>query len=59
MLLSFIFLSFYLLHVVQKGVALEVDPTLSKTWGPGLNPSKLVFPARYFFVKLFDKNGNE
>jgi len=36
----------------------EIDLKKSRAYGPGLQPDKIVFPARYFFVELFDSKGN-
>lgn len=37
----------------------NVDPDRAITWGPGLQPSKIVLPARYFFVQLVDHAGKK
>ncbi|KAE8746961.1 hypothetical protein FOCC_FOCC006381 [Frankliniella occidentalis] len=34
----------------------DVDPSLSRAWGPGLHPESIVLPARYFFIQAVDKN---
>lgn len=38
---------------------IDVDHSKSVAWGPGLNPADLVFPARYFFVQLYDSTGQK
>uniref|UniRef100_A0A6P7F504 Protein O-glucosyltransferase 2-like n=1 Tax=Diabrotica virgifera virgifera TaxID=50390 RepID=A0A6P7F504_DIAVI len=34
----------------------DINVELSRVWGPGLTPEKIVMPARYFFVELVDVN---
>lgn len=59
-ILVLFYLSFLLTYVyAESQEEIEVEASKSQAWGPGLLPTKLVFPARYFFVKLCDKFGNE
>lgn len=37
---------------------LGVESQKVSVWGPGLEPDKLVMPARYFFVKYEPENNN-
>lgn len=50
----FLLCSLFIVEVIGGKVA--VDPKKCKVWGPGLNPDKIVLPARYFFVEAFDKH---
>ncbi|KAL7287094.1 hypothetical protein TKK_0018714 [Trichogramma kaykai] len=36
---------------------IDVDPTRTILWGPGLEPDKIVLRARYIFVQLVDHQG--
>nr|XP_023019502.1 KDEL motif-containing protein 1-like [Leptinotarsa decemlineata] len=36
----------------------DVNPKLSRIWGPGLTPDTIIMPARYFFVSLIDHKNN-
>ncbi|KAL0274123.1 UNVERIFIED_CONTAM: hypothetical protein PYX00_006622 [Menopon gallinae] len=57
---AFVFLlcQIFLFNISQQS-EIKVDPSKSMAWGPGLSPDKLVFPARYFFVQLFDETGDK
>nr|CAI5829084.1 unnamed protein product [Callosobruchus analis] len=37
--------------IIQPGLS-QVNTKEFKIWGPGLEPDKIVMPARYFFVEL-------
>lgn len=39
--------------------AVQINPAKTKVWGPGLHPTFITLPARYFFVQFFDTSGNE
>ncbi|KAJ8913564.1 hypothetical protein NQ315_017115 [Exocentrus adspersus] len=36
----------------------EVSAELSKVWGPGLAPDKIIMPARYFFIQVVNAANN-
>lgn len=38
--------------------AVLVESQKVSVWGPGLEPDKIVMPARYFFVKYKPENNN-
>nr|XP_045584389.1 protein O-glucosyltransferase 2-like [Procambarus clarkii] len=52
----FIFLS-VLCHA-QGGKKVKVDVKATRVFGPGLQPERIVFPVRYFFIEAYDKKGN-
>lgn len=54
-----IFVSICPFILVSPASKVEVDTGKSVVWGPGLSPEDLVFPARYFFVQLYDKENNK
>ncbi|KAK8746945.1 hypothetical protein OTU49_016907, partial [Cherax quadricarinatus] len=43
---------------VNGGSELEVDLKKTKVYGPGLQPDQIVYPVRYFFIELYDIEGN-
>ncbi|KAK8382921.1 hypothetical protein O3P69_011463 [Scylla paramamosain] len=43
---------------VTGGKKFKVDPKKSKVYGPGLEPHKIVYPARYLFIEPHDTKGN-
>ncbi|XP_034949394.1 protein O-glucosyltransferase 2-like [Chelonus insularis] len=49
--IQFIFLIFFYIPLY---VAIDIDPSKTLVWGPGLNPQKVVMRARYFFLQLRD-----
>jgi len=38
---------------------LNLSPSASLIWGPGLLPHEIVLPARYFFIQLVDRDGQK
>ncbi|XP_008547183.2 protein O-glucosyltransferase 2 [Microplitis demolitor] len=38
-------------------LSVDVDPSKTVLWGPGLNPGKITMRARYFFLQLIDSSG--
>ncbi|VEN39777.1 unnamed protein product [Callosobruchus maculatus] len=44
--------------IIQSGLT-QVNIKETKIWGPGLEPDKIVMPARYFFVELAGCTGPE
>lgn len=43
---------------VGRGKKFKVDVKRTKVYGPGLQPDKVVYPVRYFFIELYDTKGN-
>lgn len=58
LVVTVVFLPLFLVNSLAENV-IEVDIDKFKVWGPGLEPVKLVFPARYFFVEAYDVHGNK
>ncbi|CAD6216317.1 GSCOCG00004470001-RA-CDS [Cotesia congregata] len=38
-------------------LAIDVDPSKSVLWGPGLSPAKITMRSRYFFIQLINSEG--
>ncbi|KAF2355186.1 Lipopolysaccharide-modifying protein [Trinorchestia longiramus] len=38
-------------------LCLDVDPSKTKVYGPGLKPQENVYPVRYFFIEAYDSDG--
>ncbi|KAG5883161.1 hypothetical protein JTB14_033411 [Gonioctena quinquepunctata] len=55
-----VFLTYSILFSISGlgGLENDVNPKLSRLWGPGLAPDKIVMPARYFFAILVDNSNN-
>lgn len=47
-----------LLFVDCVYVISNINSELTQIWGPGLEPEKIVMPARYFFIKLGKSENN-
>ena len=43
---------------IDGGKKFKVDTKKTKVYGPGLEPHKIVFPARYIFIEPHDTKGN-
>ncbi|KOC67192.1 KDEL motif-containing protein 1 [Habropoda laboriosa] len=52
-----IFISILLLLFCQEIKNLEIDPSKTIIWGPGLKPDKATMRARYIFLQLTDLQG--
>ena len=37
----------------------NLDPSKTILWGPGLNPENVTMRARYFFLQLYDTQGQK
>ncbi|KZC09703.1 KDEL motif-containing protein 1 [Dufourea novaeangliae] len=48
-----------LLFICQEGKNIEVEPSETIIWGPGLKPDKITMRARYIFFQLVDSNGKK
>ncbi|CAH0388229.1 unnamed protein product [Bemisia tabaci] len=55
----FFVIFFFNIYLVNYITALLFNERQSKVWGPGLNPVKIISPARYFFVQLVDDNAKK
>ncbi|CAL4109437.1 unnamed protein product, partial [Meganyctiphanes norvegica] len=53
-----IFLLIIVIYSSECAKKIKVDMKKSRAYGPGLQPDKIVFPARYFFIELYDTKGN-
>lgn len=46
--------------LVYFQILIQADPnvkcSLTKVWGPGLDPENIVLPARYFFIEAMNEN---
>ncbi|KAK3868882.1 hypothetical protein Pcinc_025762 [Petrolisthes cinctipes] len=51
-------LLFTLYPDVNGGKKIKLDLKKTRVFGPGLQPDKIVYPARYFFIQLHDTKGN-
>ncbi|XP_076674774.1 protein O-glucosyltransferase 2 isoform X2 [Andrena cerasifolii] len=51
------FIPFLLLLICQEGTNVEIDPSKTIIWGPGLKPDKITMGARYVFLQLIDLEG--
>lgn len=51
-------LFFFILVIVKVNTALgnNLNPQLTKVWGPGLQPDIYILPARYFFIQAVNDN---
>jgi len=38
--------------------SVRVDPEKCEVFGPGLEPHKMALPVQYFFINVFDEEGN-
>nr|XP_033331176.1 protein O-glucosyltransferase 2-like [Megalopta genalis] len=57
MLTKMLFSLFVLLLICKEGIVVEIDPSKTIIWGPGLKPDKITMRARYIFFQLVDSNG--
>ncbi|XP_043254089.1 protein O-glucosyltransferase 2-like [Colletes gigas] len=48
---------FLLLIVCQEGKNVEINPSKTIIWGPGLKPDKITMRARYIFLQFIDLQG--
>lgn len=53
------FIPFLLLLICQEGTNVEIDPSKTIIWGPGLKPDKITMRARYIFLQLIDLEGKK
>lgn len=55
-----IFLTLLSIIVVENhSEKLDIDPSKTIVWGPGLNPEKVILKARYIFLQLRDSVGQK
>lgn len=52
----FLTLGVILVLFLNHVCSFDIDVSLTRVWGPGLYPEKIVLPARYFFIQAVDKN---
>lgn len=53
------FISILLLFVCQEVRNVEIDPSKTIIWGPGLKPDKITMRARYIFLQFVDTEGKK
>lgn len=51
-----IFYSAFLYFQIFSRADRSVKCSLTKVWGPGLDPENIVLPARYFFIEAVNEN---
>lgn len=49
---------FCIFCVIEGGKKFKLDVKRTKVFGPGLQPEKVVYPVRYFFIEAYDTKGN-
>ncbi|XP_064103560.1 protein O-glucosyltransferase 2-like isoform X2 [Macrobrachium nipponense] len=54
----FVFLLFLTFGPSEGGKKYKIDVKRTKVFGPGLQPEKIVYPVRYFFIEVYDTKGN-
>lgn len=54
-----IFIPLLLLLICQKVKNVEINPSKTIIWGPGLKPDKITMRARYIFLQLTDLQGKK
>lgn len=57
MLTKLLFSLFVLLLICKEGMVVEIDPSKTIVWGPGLKPDEITMRARYIFFQFVDSNG--
>ncbi|XP_066956156.1 protein O-glucosyltransferase 2-like [Macrobrachium rosenbergii] len=54
----FVLLLFSTFSTSEGGKKYKIDVKRTKVFGPGLQPEKIVYPVRYFFIEVYDTKGN-
>lgn len=54
-----IFISILLLLICQESKNIEINPSKTIFWGPGLKPDKITMRARYIFLQFVDLEGKK